>query len=106
MSLRIRKNDTVAVITGKDRGKKGRVLEVLPKRGRILVEAVNYRKVHQRPTPQNPKGGIVQMEGTLDISNVQLLCPRCNKPTRVGYSFLADGTKQRMCKKCREILEK
>jgi len=106
MSLRIRKDDTVAVITGKDRGKKGRVLEVLPKRGRILVEAVNYRKVHQRPTRQNPKGGIVQMEGTLNISNVQLVCPRCNKPTRVGYSFLADGTKQRICKKCREILEK
>ncbi len=106
MSLRIRKNDTVAVITGKDRGKKGRVLEVLPKRGRVLVEAVNYRKVHQRPTRQNPKGGIVQMEGTLNISNVQLVCPRCNKPTRVGYSFLADGTKQRICKKCREILEK
>ena len=106
MALRIRKNDTVFVIAGKDRGKKGRVLEVLPKRSRILVEAVNYRKVHQRANRQNPKGGIVQMEGMLDISNVKLVCPRCNKPTRVGYSFLSDGTKQRTCKKCREILEK
>ena len=106
MGLRVRKNDTVAVITGKDRGKKGRVIEVLPEKGRVLVEGVNYRKVHQRPTRTNPKGGIVQMEGTVDISNVLLVCPRCNKATRVGYTFLADGTKQRACKKCREILEK
>lgn len=106
MGLKIRKNDTVAVMTGKDRGKKGRVLEVLPVKRRVLVEAVNYRKVHRRATRQNPKGGIVQMEGTVDLSNVQLVCPRCSKPTRVGYTFLADGTKQRICKKCREILEK
>lgn len=106
MSLKLRKNDTVAVMTGKDRGKKGRVIEVLPKQGRVLVEGINYRKVHQRPTRANPKGGIVQMEGTLHISNVLLVCPRCSKVARVGYSFLADGTKQRICKKCREILEK
>jgi len=106
MSLKLKKNDTVAVISGRDRGKKGRVLEVLPGEGRILVEAVNYRKVHRRPTRDNPKGGIVQMEGLFAISNVMLVCPRCNKATRVGYTFLADGTKQRICKKCREILEK
>lgn len=106
MSLKLKKNDTVAVMTGKDRGKKGRIIEVLPKEGRILVEGINYRKVHQRPTRANPKGGIVQMEGLLDISNVSLVCPRCNKSARVGYTFLADGTKQRICKKCKEILEK
>ena len=106
MSLKIRKNDTVTVLTGKDRGKKGRVIEVLPKEGRVMVEGVNYHKVHQRPTRTNPKGGIVQMEGKLDISNVSLVCPRCNKGTRVGYTFLTDGTKQRICKKCKEILEK
>lgn len=104
--MKIRKNDTVAVIRGKDRGKKGRVLEVIPDTGKILVEAVNYRKVHRRKSQDNPKGGIVQMEGALSISNVMLVCPRCAKPARVGYMFLADGTKQRMCKKCREILEK
>ena len=106
MKLKIRKNDTVAVMTGKDRGKKGRVLQVFPETGRILIEAINYRKVHQRPTRNNPKGGIVQMEGSLSISNVQLFCGRCNKPTRVGYDFLSDGTKQRICKKCRDILDK
>ncbi len=104
--MKIRKNDTVTVISGKDRGKKGRVLQVMPVEGRVLVEAVNYRKVHQRRTQANPKGGVVQMEGPLSISNVMLICPRCGKSTRVAYSFLTDGTKQRTCKKCREILEK
>jgi large subunit ribosomal protein L24 len=104
--MKIRKNDTVTVTTGKDRGKKGRVLQVFPQVGRILVEAVNYRKVARRRTQQNPKGGIIQMEGSLSISNVMLICPRCGKPTRVAYSFLTDGTKQRTCRKCREILEK
>ena len=104
--MKIRKNDTVAVMTGKDRGKKGRVLQVFPQAGRLLVEGVNYRKVHHRPSQDNPKGGIVQMEGALSLSNVMLVCPRCGKPTRVGYAFLADGTKQRACKKCKEILEK
>ena len=104
--MKIKKNDTVAVMTGKDRGKKGRVLQVFPEEGRVLVEAVQYRKVHRRPTQDNPKGGIVQMESKISISNVMLVCPRCGKPTRLGFTFLADGTKQRSCKKCREILEK
>ena len=104
--MRIRKSDTVAVTQGKDRGKKGRILQVFPKEGRVMVEAVNYRKVHLRPTRDNPKGGIVQMEGALSISNVMLVCPRCGRPARVAYTFLADGTKQRTCKRCREILEK
>lgn len=104
-TLKLRKNDTVVVTTGKDRGKKGRILQVFPTKGRLLIEAVNYRKVHRRPTKDNPKGGIVQMEGPIAISNVLLVCPRCGKPTRVGHTFLADGTKQRACKKCREILE-
>lgn len=106
MKLRLKKDDMVAVIAGKDRGKKGRVLQVFPQEERLLVEAVNYRKVHRRPTRDNPKGGVVQMEGSLAISNVMLVCPRCGKPARIGYTFLADGTKQRICKKCREILEK
>lgn len=104
--MKIRRNDSVAVIAGKDRGKKGRVLQIFPETGRILVEAVNYRKVHRRPTRDNPKGGIVQMEGSLSISNVMLVCPRCGKPARIGFTFLSDGTKQRICKKCKEILEK
>lgn len=101
--MKLKKNDQVAVMTGKDRGKKGRVLQVFPERGRVLVEAVNYKIVHKRPTKDNPKGGIAQVEGPLALSNVMLVCPRCSKPTRAGYSFLSDGTKQRICKKCREI---
>ena len=104
--MKIKKDDTVAVMTGKDRGKKGRVLQVFPNERRILIEAVNCRPVHRRPTRDNLKGGIVQMEGPLSIANVMLVCPRCSKPARIGYSFLADGTKQRVCKKCGEILEK
>jgi len=102
--MKIKKNDSVAVVTGKDRGKKGRVLQVFPEAGRLMVEGVNYRKIHRRPTRDNPKGGVIQMEGALSISNVMLVCPRCGKPARVSYTFLADGTKQRTCKKCRELL--
>lgn len=102
--MRIRKNDQVQVMAGKDRGKKGRVMKVYPQEGRLLIEKINYRKVAVRRTQANPKGGIVEMEGSLHISNVQLVCPRCAKPTRVGYSVLADGTRQRTCKKCHEVL--
>ena len=102
--MKIKKNDTVAVISGKDRGKKGRVLQVLPDSRRVLVEAVNYKTVHQRRSQANPKGGIAQVEGLLAIGKVKLVCPRCNKPSKVGYSFLADGTKQRTCRQCKEII--
>ena len=102
--MRIKKNDQVVVIAGKDRGKKGRVMRVDAGKGTLLVEKVNYRKVAVRRSQANPKGGIMDMEGTLSVSKVQLVCPRCSKPTRVGYTVLADGTKQRSCKKCNELL--
>ena len=102
--MRIRKNDQVMVLTGKDRGKKGRVMKTYPEANRILIEKINYYKVAARRTQANPKGGIIQMEKPLSASNVQLVCPRCSKPTRVGYTVLADGTKQRSCKKCNEVL--
>ena len=102
--MRLRKDDQVVVITGKDRGKKGRVMKVTPTDNTVLVEKINYRKVAQRRTQTNPQGGVVQMEGDLQISNVKLICPRCNKPTRVGYTILADKSKQRGCKRCHEVL--
>lgn len=102
--MRIRKNDEVIVTTGKDRGKKGRVMRVYPQAGRILVEKINYRTVAARPTKENPKGGLMKMETPLHISNVQLLCPKTGKPTRVGYSILKDGSKQRMAKRSQEML--
>lgn len=102
--MRIKKNDQVIVIGGKDRGKKGRVMRVNASEGTVLVEKVNYRKVAVRKSQSNPKGGLMEMEGKLSIAKVQLICPRCSKPARVGYTILADGTKQRSCKKCHELL--
>ncbi len=102
--MRIRKDDQVLVITGKDRGKKGRVMRVYPKKNAVLVEKINYRKKATRPTQTNPKGGVVQMENPIHISNVQLLCPKTAKPTKVGYVILKDGVKQRMAKKSQEML--
>lgn len=102
--MRLRKGDLVTVLTGKERGKKGKILRVLPEEGRVVIESLNFVKVYTRPSQQNPKGGIAQVEGKLHRSNVQLVCPRCSKPTRIGYQFLADQTKQRVCKKCNEII--
>ena len=100
----LKKGDLVTVLTGKERGKKGKILRVIPEKNRVMVEALNFLKVYTRPSQQNPKGGIVQVEGKLHRSNVKLICPRCSKPTRIGFQFLADGTKQRICKKCNEII--
>lgn len=102
--MRIKKNDQVMVMTGKDRGKKGRVMRVFSGEKTLLVEKINYRKVATRRTQDNPKGGIVEMEGKIQVSKVMLVCPRCNKPARIGYTVLADGTKQRSCKKCNELI--
>ena len=102
--MRIRKNDQVVVLTGKDRGKKGRVMRVYPTTRKVLIEKINYHKVAVRKSQANPKGGIVQMEKPLPLSNVQLVCPRCSKPARIGYSLMTDGSKQRTCKRCSEIL--
>ena len=104
MPVRVKKGDYVTVRTGKDRGKKGKILKVFPSENRVLVEALNYMTSYVRPSQQNPKGGLHKVEGRIDRSNVQLICPRCSKPTRVGYQFLADKTKQRVCKKCHEII--
>ena len=102
--MKLKKGDLVSILTGKERGKKGKILRVLPDENRVVIEGLNFLKVYTRPSQQNPKGGITQMEGKLHRSNVQLVCPRCSKPTRVAFQFLADGTKQRVCKKCNEII--
>ena len=103
----IRKNDSVIVITGRDRGKRGRVLRVLPEKRRVIVEGVNFIKRHTRPNPQkNIKGGIVEREAPLAASNVQLLCPECSAPTRVGRKLLDDGRRVRFCRKCKVVVDK
>ena len=102
--MRLKKGVLITITTGKERGKKGKILRVLPEEQRVVIEGLNFLKVYTRPSQQNPKGGITQVEGKLHRSNVQLVCPRCSKPTRLGYQFLSDGTKQRICKKCNEII--
>ena len=103
----IRRNDTVIVTTGKDSGKRGRVLKVLPESNRLIVEGVNLIKRHTRPNPQrNIKGGIVQREASLHASNVQLVCPECGEKTRIGHKILSDGRKVRICRNCEEVVDK
>ena len=105
----IRKNDNVLVITGKDRGKRGRVLKVLPgdRAIRLIVEGVNMIKRHTKPNPgKNVKGGIVEREASLHASNVQLVCPECGAQTRVGRKILGDGRKVRICRKCEGVVDK
>ena len=103
----IRKNDNVLVLSGKDRGKRGRVLRVVPADNRLVVEGVNFIKRHTRPNPQrNIKGGIVEREASLHASNVQLVCPECQAMTRVGHRILNDGRKIRICRKCEGVVDK
>ena len=102
--FRIKKNDTVKVIAGKDKGKKGKVITVFPKIDKALVEGVNFVKKHMRKTQQEQQGGIVQKEMAIHLSNLMLICKRCNKPVRVGFSFLKDGSKIRSCKSCGELV--
>lgn len=101
---KIKKNDTVHVVSGKDRGKSGRVFKVYPKDGRALVEGINYVKKHARKSQANPQGGIMQKENPIHISNLALFCKTCGKPARLGTSTLADGTKTRFCKRCKEAI--
>ncbi len=106
----LRKNDNVLVITGKDRGKRGRILKVLTAKDgtpRFVVEGVNLIKRHTKPNPgKNIKGGIVEREASLHASNVQLVCPECGAQTRVGHKVLGDGRKVRICRKCEGVVDK
>ena len=103
----IRKNDNVLVITGKDRGKRGRVLRVSPEKNRLIVEGVNMVKRHTKANPgKGVKGGILEREGLLHASNVQLVCPECGIQTRVGHKILGDGRKVRICRKCEGVVDK
>lgn len=101
---KIKKNDTVYVLAGRDRGKSGRVFKVYPNEERALVEGINYVKKHARKSQAYPQGGIVQKESPIHISNLALFCRNCKKAARVGVSTLADGTKSRFCKRCKEVI--
>lgn len=103
--LHVKKEDTVIVITGKDKGKKGRVIAAYPRENRVLVEGVNMVKKHQKPNQQNPQGGILNQEAPIHVSNVMLLDPKSGQPTRVGYKVLDNGTKVRIAKKSGEEID-
>ncbi len=101
----IRKNDTVMVIAGKEQGKTGKVLKILPKKDRAVVEKVNFIKRHTRPGAHSRQGGIIEKENPINISNLMVICGKCTDPTRVGRKVLEDGSRVRYCKKCDEIIE-
>jgi large subunit ribosomal protein L24 len=101
---KIRKDDSVVVITGKDKAKQGKVLKVLPLLNRAIVEGINLTKKHMRRRREDQQAGIVQVEAPIHISNLMLLCKNCNRPTRVGFSILKDGSRSRICKKCKAAL--
>jgi large subunit ribosomal protein L24 len=101
---KVRKNDTVMVIAGRERGKTGKVMRVLPERGRVLVERVNLVKRHSKARGPGSPGGIVEKEAPIDISNVMIMCDRCNAPVRAGIKLEADGARVRACRRCGETL--
>jgi len=103
---RVRKGDTVLVVAGKERGKKGKVLRVIPEKGRVVVERINMIKKHQKPTQKLRQGGIIEREGAIHLSNVMLVDPASDKPTRVGMKALSDGKKVRVARRSGEMLDK
>jgi len=104
--MKVVKGDTVLVIQGKDRGKRGEVINAIPDRDRVLVEGVNKVKRHMRRTSAETPGGIVEMEAPMHVSNVMVVCPKCDKATRVSKKVIESGQRVRICKKCGEIMDR
>lgn len=104
--MKVIKDDNVTVLSGKYKGSTGKVLKVFTKENRVIVEGVNIIKRHTKPSQKNQQGGIIEKEAPIDVSNVMVICGKCNQPTRVGYKLLEDGSKVRICKnqECGEIL--
>lgn len=101
--MRLKKNDNVLIISGKDRGRKGKIMKVLPKDGKIVVEGMNIHKRHRKPKRQGQKGEVVEFPAPLDVANVKFVCPKCTKAVRLGYKISGDS-KFRACKKCGEAV--
>jgi len=102
--LKVKKGDTVQVLSGNDKGKTGEVLEVMPKQEKVVVKGVNIRKKHVKPRKQGDEGGIISVESAIHTSKVNVVCPKCNKPARIGYKMQKDG-KVRVCKKCGTVIK-
>lgn len=105
MGLGIKKEDTVLVTAGKERGKKGRVLSVRPSKSQLIIEKVNIIKRHMKPSRKYAQGGIIEKEAPIHVSNVILICPKCGKGTRIANLVMESGRKVRTCKKCREVID-
>jgi len=103
--MKVKVNDQITVIAGKDKGKSGAVMKVLSKQNKVVVEKINIKTKHVKKTAQKA-GEKIQFEGAFNASNIMVLCPNCSKPTRVGYKILESGKKQRICKKCKEAIDK
>ena len=104
VKLHVKKGDTVVVLSGKDKGKQGKVITAMPRAGKVVVEGVNKVKRHSKPGLKVPNGGIITKEMPLHACKLQLVCPACNKPTRIGHKDL-NGKNARVCKKCGEVIE-
>ena len=100
--LHVKTGDTVVMLSGKDKGQKGKVLEVSPKEGKVIVEGINMVSKHAKPKKAGDPSGIIKAESAVYACKVQVICPKCKKPTRIGHKIYADGKKDRMCKKCGE----
>ncbi len=103
--VHVKTGDLVEVLSGEDRGKRGKILEVMPKKGRVIVDGINIQKKHTRPTRTNPQGGVVESAGPVDASNVGLVCSSCKKPSRLGRDRSADGEVVRTCKHCNKAID-
>ena len=103
--MKIRKNDNVLIIAGKDRGKKGKVRKAMPDKDKVIVEGFNMIKRHSKTKGKTRQAGIIELEAPIHISNVMIICNKCNKPVRVGYRALEDGKKARYCHSCSEIID-
>ena len=103
--MKIRKNDTVIITTGKDKGKKGKVRRVFPKEDRVIIEGHNMIKRHSRAQKAARQGGIIELEAPIQVSNVMFMCDKCGEPTRISFHILADGKKVRICNSCQEVID-
>ena len=104
--VNLKKGDNVLVISGEDKGKKGKIVSISPKKLKAIVEGVNFLKKHVKPTEKTPQGGIVDQEGTINVTNLKLICNKCNQPTTIKREKIKEGKRVRVCKKCGEIIDK
>lgn len=103
--IHVKTGDTVMVLSGKDKGKKGEVMAVMPDDGKVVVKGVSVASRHKKPRKQGETGGIIQQETPIYASKVQLVCPKCGQSTRTGYKFIENGAKVKVCKKCKEMID-